>query len=297
MTRAEAVAALGGERALVVFAGANLVGLIPDVWLAHSSFWHSRLELVPLVVSAACGLVVLAVALAGVGRVGRALLDVVAIACVATGAVGLWLHLGAETLRQPSLHALVYSAPILAPAAYAGLGLLLYSAAHMPDARRRGRAALLLAGLGLFGNFALCLLDHAQNGFWAPVEWVSVVAGALGGVTVTVAALLGELRDGERRFVWWVLGAMLLTAGAGTLLHLVADLRAEGPLVDRLRYGAPVFAPALFADLALLAALGLVARDSDSQATRTTSRANPPSDGSAPVRSAVDAERARGDAQ
>jgi hypothetical protein len=297
MKRASILAALGGARALVVFAGLNLVGLIPDVWLAHTSFWHSHVEAVPLVVSAVGGAIALLVALVGVGRVGRALLDLVALVCVATGAVGLALHLGADTLAQPTLHRLVYSAPILAPAAYAGLGLLLYTAAHMRDAKRRGRAVMLLAGLGLLANFVLCLLDHAQNGFWAPVEWISVVAGAFGGVSVTTAALLGTLRDGERRFVWWVLAAMLLTAAIGTTLHVVANLRAEGPLLDRMRYGAPVFAPALFADLAILAALGLIGRGSDSQATRTSSRAKPESDGSAPVSSAVDAARARGDSQ
>jgi hypothetical protein len=259
--------ALAGPRALVVFGGANLIGLLPDVWLAHTSFWHARVEAVPLVVSAVGG--ALALVGAALGRRGRLLVAVVAFACVATGGAGFVLHLGSDALRHPpTLHRLVYSAPILAPFAYAGIGLVLAAGIALDDARARGRAALALAGLGLFGNFVLCLLDHAQNGFWAPVEWASVVAGALGGLTVLGAAVLGELRPGERRVVWIVLALMVLTAAAGTLFHVSADLRAEGPsFLDRLRYGAPVFAPALFADLALLAALGLVARGSASAAS------------------------------
>jgi hypothetical protein len=258
---------LAGARALVVFAGANLLGLFPDVWLAHTSFWHSRAEGIPLTVSLGGGLVVLVAAAIGLRPATRLALDLVALVCLATGAAGLAWHAGSQTLRHPTLQNLVYSAPILAPAAYAGLGLLLVAAAHVGGAAARGRVVLLLAGLGLGGNFVLCLLDHAQNGFWAPVEWASVVAGALGGVTVTTAAFL-ELRRPEERFVWWVLAAMLLAATAGTLLHAHANLQTSGPLLDRMRYGAPIFAPALFADLALLAALGLLTRSLAARATR-----------------------------
>jgi hypothetical protein len=44
----------------------------------------------------------------------------------------------------------------------------------------------------------------------------------------------------------------------GFALHVAADLRAPAAsLWDRFLYGAPLFAPLLFANLALLAALGL----------------------------------------
>lgn len=45
---------------------------------------------------------------------------------------------------------------------------------------------------------------------------------------------------------------------AGFVLHVIADVRASAvaPL-DRFVFGAPPFAPMLFADLAVLAAIGL----------------------------------------
>lgn len=160
MTWARVQAALAGPRALVVFGGANLVGLIPDVWLAHTSFWHQRAEAVPLVVSAVGGPIALVAA--ALGRRARLAVGLVALGCIATGAAGFALHLGSDALRHPpSLHRLVYSAPILAPFAYAGIGLVLAAGAQLDSARARGRAALVLAGLGLLGNFVLCLLDHA----------------------------------------------------------------------------------------------------------------------------------------
>lgn len=256
--------ALAGQRAVLIFASINILFLLPDVALAHSSFLHSRAELIPLWVSAVGGVVALGLSLLGLERLMvRAGFVAVALVCLATGVAGMAFHLGSDTLRSPpTIHRLVYSAPIIAPLAYAGLGLLVLAALFLGGAQPRGRAVELLAGLGLLGNFVLCLLDHAQNGFWATVEWVSVVAGAVGGLAFTGSALLREQRPGERRFLWGVVAAMGGVGLVGAALHVMADLSPEatGTLLDRLRYGAPVFAPLLFVDLAALGALGLLTR-------------------------------------
>lgn len=258
---AAAVAALSGRRAAILFAAANLLFLLVDVALAHSAFLRSRAELVPLAVSAIAGPVTVVLAFLPNGVWPRLLLWTVAGGCMATGVVGTLLHLGAESLVRPTLHGLVYSAPIIAPLSYAGLGVLLLAAEHLRNDSARGRAIELLAGLGLLGNFVLCLLDHARNGFWAPVEWVSVAAGAIGGVALSAAAAVPEERPGERRFLWVLLAALVATAVLGSALHLHADLTAAGgTLLQRFQYGAPIFAPMLFADLAVLGALGLLTR-------------------------------------
>ena len=55
-----------------------------------------------------------------------------------------------------------------------------------------------------------------------------------------------------------VMAAQVGVALLGFYLHVMADLHsAAGPLWDRILYGAPLFAPLLFADLAMLAALAL----------------------------------------
>ena len=55
-----------------------------------------------------------------------------------------------------------------------------------------------------------------------------------------------------------VMAAQVVVGLLGFYLHVAADLRAPAAsLWERFLYGAPLFAPLLFADLALLAALAL----------------------------------------
>jgi hypothetical protein len=258
--------ALSGRRAMIAFAAANLVFLLLDVAIAHSAFFRSRAELIPLFVSGAGGPLALLVALLPRSAWSRGLLWIVAAAALGTGIAGLILHVGAESLMQPTLHRLVYSAPVIAPLSYAGLGVLLLAAEHARDELQRGRWVELLTGLGLFGNFALCLLDHAQNGFWAPIEWLSVAAGALGGLAFVTSAAAREERVNERLFLWIVLALMAGTGVLGAALHLRAVLASTAAsLLQRVQYGAPVFAPLLYVDLAVLGAMGLLARASPSR--------------------------------
>lgn len=56
-----------------------------------------------------------------------------------------------------------------------------------------------------------------------------------------------------------VLGLQIAVGMLGFVLHLLPSVTegATGPLRDRIVYGAPVFAPLLFCNLALLAGIGL----------------------------------------
>lgn len=57
---------------------------------------------------------------------------------------------------------------------------------------------------------------------------------------------------------WFVLAFQLIVGVTGFVLHVRADyLRPSPHLWDRFLYGAPVFAPLLFPNLAILAAIGL----------------------------------------
>ena len=116
------------------------------------------------------------------------------------------------------------------------------------------------AGAGGFaGNFVLSLADHAQNGFFGPAEWVGVVAGAW-----AVGSLVAVLAVDDNRPLLWCWPArrdghpgrrrsarFFRARAVRSRRH---DRRALGRTFSN---GAPVFAPLLFADLALLACLGL----------------------------------------
>jgi hypothetical protein len=269
-----------------LFALANIAFMALDVALAHTvNAFANPVEWVPVVFSL-LGPVVLAVAAvsgglrptpsaieaggegAGRRRAARRLGLAVGWASVAVGVAGLLFHLDSAFFGEQTLKNLVYTAPFAAPLAYAGLGLLLILD-RMVDSRSAewGRWVVLLALGGFAGNFALSLADHAQNGFFSPAEWVPVVAGAFAvGSLVAVLAV-----DVNRPFIWLCVGVMATQVAVGLLgffEHARADLAPTiKALWENIVYGAPVFAPLLFADLALLACLGLWAMAR--QSTRT----------------------------
>ena len=179
-------------------------------------------------------------------------------AAIVIGVAGLIFHLESQFFAEQTLRNLVYTAPFAAPLAYSGLGLLLLLNRMVPaDTFEWSRWVVLLALGGWIGNFILSLADHAQNAFFYWAEWIPVVASAAAIGALSVAA--AEYRN--RPFLRVCLGLMIVqivVAVAGWLLHITAILHS--PMQDRwerIVYSAPLFAPLLFADLALLACIGL----------------------------------------
>jgi len=247
-----------------LFAAANLTFLAGDIFLAHSvnSFvrWE---EWIPLVFSIAAGPLLLVAFFAGGAstapprRAPRLLGIGIGAVAIAVGVAGLLLHLDSAFFARQTLKNLVYTAPFAAPLAYAGLGLLVLLDRLVGDVREWARWVVLLALGGFVGNVALSLADHAQNAFFRRSEWIAVAAAAFAVGFLTRAVSV----PGDRRFARLCLAMMAAEAGVGVLgfvLHLRANLAGPGrTLWDRFLYGAPIFAPLLFANLAILAAIGL----------------------------------------
>ena len=167
-------------------------------------------------------------------------------------------HLESGFFRERTLHDLVYAAPFAAPLAYIGVGLLvILSRVETPGSLVWSQWVMFLALGGFVGNFALSLTDHAQNGFYATAEWIPVAAAA-----VAIGFLgIATFRPGDARFrkiTGGVMAIELAVAIAGVVFHWVGIFETPGPdFAYRVVYGPPAFAPLLFANLALLAALGL----------------------------------------
>ncbi len=257
------------------FLVANLAFLAVDISLAHAvnAFEH-RAEWIPVVFSiAATFLLLLAIALGRsvpalarrqmTGPVGwrktlaRWIGLQVGWGSIAVGIAGLIWHLRGDFFQEQTLKNLVYTAPFAAPLAYTGLGLLLILD-RMVDARGQewSRWVILLAAGGFLGNFVLSLADHAQNGFFYPSEWIGVIAAAVAFGFLIAQVIVPE----SRSMLVMNLALMVIQVVVGVLgfaLHARGNLNnPAGSLWDRFVYGAPIFAPLLFADLALLAALG-----------------------------------------
>jgi len=169
-------------------------------------------------------------------------------------------HLEGWFFESVTLLSLTYSAPFVAPLSFTGLGcLLLLNRMGDPERPAWGPWVIFLALGGFVGNFALSLIDHAQNAFFYWTEWIPVVVSAMA-VGILTAVLLRVPTRPVLHIAFAVLGLQVLVGSLGLGLHLAPLLSgeaAETGLWDALRYGPPVFAPLLFVDLAALSALGL----------------------------------------
>ncbi|MCH7792199.1 MAG: hypothetical protein IID31_07965 [Planctomycetes bacterium] len=250
-----------GDLRLIVelFALANLAFLALDIYLAHSmnAFRHAA-EWIPFVFSLAASVALLVGLVAQRPRVGHRIGLVVGWAAVLVGVAGMIFHLDSHFFEARTIKSLVYTAPFVAPLAYTGIGLLLILN-RTTDASSEdwARWVLVLALGGFVGNFGLSLADHAQNGFFDWREWLAVIFAAIGiGFLVTATFLQPSLR-----FIQWCAGVMLaeiVIAIIGFVLHARANLHGpSASMFDNFVFGAPVFAPLLFANLALLALIGL----------------------------------------
>jgi hypothetical protein len=259
-----------------LFLVSNVAFLAVDIALAHAvnAFAHPA-EWIPLGFSAVATLVLLAaMALGGpiprlagcedegpagkAQRTARRLGLLVGFGGIVVGVAGLIWHLDGAFFERQTLKNLVYTAPFAAPLAYTGVGLLaVLNRMVDPRGREWGLWVLVLAGGGFVGNFVLCLADHAQNGFFHPAEWTGVISSALA-IGVLSAVLAVPDNRPLRRLAALVMFAQVGVGLAGSFLHIRGNLHNPmTSLRDRFLYGSPVFAPLLFADLAILALLGL----------------------------------------
>ena len=245
-----------------LFALVNLGGLAPDIFLAHSTNqFESRAEWIPLVFSLAAPMVLLAATgaqVAGKTAAWRILGNATGWTSVVIGVVGLVLHLKSQFFQEWTLASLVYTAPFAAPLAYTGIGLLLIlNRSVEPDSREWAEWVVFLALGGFMGNFIFSVTDHAQNGFYRGIEWIPVIASALA-VGFLVMPLMVRVREQYFSLCFAMLAGQVIVGSAGFALHLQADLHDVGKnLFEKVVHGAPVFAPLLFPNLAILAWIGL----------------------------------------
>jgi hypothetical protein len=239
----------------------NFAGLVVDIFVAHSTNqFRERLEYVPLFFSLGAA-VALAFALTlrtARPAVSRIAGHVVGWLAIAVGLAGVVLHLDSQFFYARTIRSLTYAAPFAAPLAYAGLGLLLIANRLVEPGTIEWALWMLLLALGGFvGNFVFSLTDHAQNGFFNPLEWVPVASSAIA-VGFMLVPFLVRVNGAYIRLCALVLLVQAIVGGLGFGLHAAADLRQPGAtLLDRILSGAPPMAPLLFPNLVVLGLIGL----------------------------------------
>lgn len=244
-----------------LFVLGNLAFLAADVYVAHSvNAFERPEEWIPVVFSLAAPVLLLFVAVLSrpAPRTARALAFLVGWSSLIVGIAGMLFHLQSHFFEEQTIRNLVYTAPFVAPLAYAGLGLLLILDRMVERESLEWAQWIVFMALGGFvGNFVLSLADHAQNGFFNRMEWVPVGASALA-IGFLLVVVVQPSHAVLRKATWWLLALQVLVGVGGSAYHLRANMRATAAsLWDRFVYGAPIFAPLLFANLAILAAIGL----------------------------------------
>lgn len=243
-----------------IFVIFNLAFLAVDVYVAHlaNHFEHTT-EWLPVAFSVFGPLVLLPGAI-------RRNLDrpwayfggfAVGFVAIVVGVAGLVFHLRSAFFATPSLKNLVYTAPFIAPLSYAGLGMLLIlNRLERSHAFEHALWVTILALGGFLGNFGLSLADHAVNGFFRAQEWIPVVAAALASSLLFMVCVVSR----DRVLIGTTAVVMVAEVAVGLLgsfFHLQTLPSDAWRHLDVVTHRAPPFAPMLFADLAVLALIGL----------------------------------------
>lgn len=244
-----------------VFALANLGFMTVDIYMAHSVNDFRRLpEYIPLFFSAIAPLVLLA-GLALRSRWKAVWTDLgylVGWGAILVGLAGVILHLDSSFFYERTIKSLTYAAPFAAPLAYTGLGFLLVLNRMVdPESAEWAEWVLLFTLGGFVGNFVLSLCDHAENGFFYPLEWVAVAASAVAVGFLATPLLLRV----SRGFISLCAAILLAEAGVGVwgfLLHTGGNLHGPSTqMFKNLIYGAAPLAPLLFPNLMVLGMIAL----------------------------------------
>lgn len=273
------------DQLMLLMAAFNEIMLGVDTYLAHvlnqTILWR---EWIPIIFGPLAGGLLLIAGLVALRNrlLAARLATLVFLASIVVGVLGASFHLirgilpTAPVGSRVTIPLLIWAPPILAPFAFAGIGVLGMSAAfretppdsgtlevgrtrrlHMPYSKTR--AYLFLISLGILATLLSSAFDHGRTGYTNPWLWAPIIVGVF---ATAVSAGLGAIRQPNKGDILTYLVAMglLILAGiVGGLLHVQTDLAGESVIVpERFLRGAPFLAPLLFANMGLLGIIALL---------------------------------------
>ncbi len=192
--------------------------------------------------------------LTALGGLETGLLRVMFVASVVLGSIGTWFHYMSQEVWGATLERFIFSAPVLAPLMYVGLGVLGLIYLDVPDRAIRRRLYWLSAAGGLLANAVILLLDHAQNGF---IHWAELLAVTVAVIPIPLA-FWTAINDDRGVLVQSNMIAAALLAVVGLIgigFHMFSLIGAYGTDVMHWHDGAPPAAPGLMVDYAILVAI------------------------------------------
>ena len=240
-------------QAILLMAAFNEIMLGVDTWLAHYLNQTIRVrEWIPIIFGFVAGGVLL---LAGiVARRNRTLAanlaTLVFVASIVVGVLGAYFHLVRGTLptapvgERISIYLLIWSPPILAPFAFAGIGVLGISAAWPEEPLGSGilrlpfgwrlalpysktQAYFFLVSLGTLVALVSSVLDHARA--WeSPWLWLPLVVGVFATVVSAGAGAAPQpLSRADLLTFFWAMVLLIVVGVLGAYFHIQADLNCQ----------------------------------------------------------------------
>lgn len=176
---------------------------------------------------------------------------------------------------------IIFAPPVMAPLAFAGIGLIGILAALEDTQPETGQLTLpgvlsfkapltqttqlfWLVALGLAAATLSAFLDHGRTQFEDVFVWIPVFLGTFGSVLTLLMALYARRTRADYFIFFWTMVLMIWVGVMGLGLHFNADL-PEGPdggiNAERLIRGAPIMAPLLFANMGALGIISMVGAD------------------------------------
>ena len=276
---------LNRDQWMLLMAAMNEIILGTDTYLAHSISGTIRNgEWVPIIFGPIAGILLLVAGLIALRR--RILANLIAsgifLASVVVGLLGSYFHLnrifqtGAQLDEQLSSQLIVYGPPVLGPLTFALVAVLGISAAWQEEPVDSGRlhlfgnlrvqmplsktrAYFLLVAVFLLVTLLSSVIDHAKTNFDNPWLWVPTIVGSFAVLVTMAMGAFSRLGRGDL-ITYLVTMALLVGAGLlGTFFHIQRNLGNLGIIVDeRFIHGAPLLAPLLYANMAVLGIIVLL---------------------------------------
>ena len=273
------------DQAMLLLAAFNELVLGVDTYLAHSITGTLKPgEWIPVIFGLAAGVSLLAAGWIALRRrpLANLIASLVFLASIGVGLLGSYFHLNRALLpdapagQQITALLLVYGPPLLGPITFALIGILGLSAAWREDPLDSGvvhlfgglrvrmplsktRAYFFLSALFILATVLSSVLDHARTNFVNPWLWLPTFVGTF---TIFVTTAMGAYDHLERKDVLTYLVALGLMGAVGlvgAVLHVNYNLTGQGAILEeRFIHGAPLLAPLLYANMALLGLIVLL---------------------------------------
>ncbi len=273
------------DQAVLLLAAVNELVLGVDTYLAHSITGTLKPgEWIPVIFGTVSGLALLVAGLISLRKrmLANTIATLVFLASIAVGILGSYYHLNRALLpdapagQQITTFLLVYGPPLLGPITFALIGVLGISAAWEEDPVDSGqvrllgnlrikmplsktRAYFLMTALFILVTLLNSVLDHSRTNFVNPWLWLPTIVGAFAMLVTTAMGVYDRLERKDLITYIVTMVVMALVGLLGAYFHVGYNLTGQGAiLTERFIHGAPVLAPLLFANVALLGLLILL---------------------------------------